>query len=203
MKIAKELKHKQEVLSELLEIMKNASIHFSNLIRSGKFKNKIAINSGTASGIGSAFAVHVEHEKINMAIVYLPKDNSNKTNYVSSENNTKKYLNNINLDMLTDNGTKLFPINVENKSNPDFITDTINEFNHLSRFNSIQFTNRQRQVIELIADGYSNKEIAVKLNLSVYTVKSHVHSILVKSSLSTRVQIAKYAYFSKYDKIAI
>lgn len=203
MKIVKEIKHKQEELSELLEIMKNALIHFSNLIRSKKFKNKIAINSAIASGIGGAFVVNVEHEKINMSIVYLPKDNSNKTNHVLSENNTKKYLNNRNLKVFTDNGAKLFPVNTENKRNPYLITDTINEVNHLSMFNSIKFTNRQRQVIELVADGYSNKEIAVKLNLSVYTVKSHVHSILVKSSLSTRVQIAKYAYFFKYDKIAI
>lgn len=54
-------------------------------------------------------------------------------------------------------------------------------------------TKRERQVIVLIADGLSNKEIANKLHLSTYTVKSHVHNILEKLLLRSRVQIAKYA----------
>jgi DNA-binding NarL/FixJ family response regulator len=55
-------------------------------------------------------------------------------------------------------------------------------------------TKRERQVIELIAEGNTNKEIAQVLHLSTYTVKSHVHNILEKLALSTRVQIAKYAH---------
>jgi DNA-binding NarL/FixJ family response regulator len=64
-------------------------------------------------------------------------------------------------------------------------------------------TKREKQVIELIADGYTNKEIAQKLHLSTYTVKSHVHNILEKLSLSTRVQVAKHAHISDQYKIAI
>ena len=55
-------------------------------------------------------------------------------------------------------------------------------------------TKREREIVELIAEGLSNKEIANKLNLSVYTVKSHVHNILEKMSLNTRVQIAIHAH---------
>jgi DNA-binding NarL/FixJ family response regulator len=58
-------------------------------------------------------------------------------------------------------------------------------------------TKREKQVIELIADGHSNKEIAQNLHLSTYTVKSHVHNILEKLALSTRVQIAKYLHDSQ------
>ncbi|MBA4309511.1 MAG: hypothetical protein C0425_04165 [Chlorobiaceae bacterium] len=61
---------------------------------------------------------------------------------------------------------------------------------------SVRMTKRERQVIELIADGSSNKEIAQKLHLSTYTVKSHVHNILDKLALHTRVQIAKHAHIS-------
>ncbi|HLP17933.1 MAG TPA: response regulator transcription factor [Bacteroidota bacterium] len=53
-------------------------------------------------------------------------------------------------------------------------------------------TKRQRQVIDLIATGLTNKEIARTLHLSPYTVKSHVHNILEKFSLHTRVQIANH-----------
>ncbi len=58
---------------------------------------------------------------------------------------------------------------------------------------AVRMTKRERRVIVLIADGLSNKEIADKLHLSTYTVKSHVHNILEKRLLRSRVQIAKYA----------
>jgi DNA-binding NarL/FixJ family response regulator len=64
-------------------------------------------------------------------------------------------------------------------------------------------TKRERQVIELIADGHTNKEIAQNLHLSTYTVKSHVHNILEKLALSTRVQIAKYLHDSIKTKSAL
>jgi two-component system response regulator DegU len=62
---------------------------------------------------------------------------------------------------------------------------------------SVRMTKRERQVINLISDGMTNKEIAQKLHLSPYTVKSHVHNILEKLALHTRVQIAKYAHTSE------
>lgn len=68
---------------------------------------------------------------------------------------------------------------------------------------SITMTKRERQVIALIADGNTNKEIAQKLHLSTYTVKSHVHNILEKLALNTRVQIAKHAHLSDQYKTAI
>jgi DNA-binding NarL/FixJ family response regulator len=57
---------------------------------------------------------------------------------------------------------------------------------------SIQFTNRERDVVDLIAEGLSNKEIAESLHIATYTVKSHVHNILEKLTLSTRLQIAAF-----------
>lgn len=68
---------------------------------------------------------------------------------------------------------------------------------------SVRMTKREKQVIELIADGFTNKEIAQKLHLSTYTVKSHVHNILEKLALNTRVQIAKHAHLSDAYKSAI
>ena len=58
--------------------------------------------------------------------------------------------------------------------------------------NSIQFTNREREVVNLIVQGLSNKEIAASLHIATYTVKSHVHNILEKMALSTRLQIAAF-----------
>jgi DNA-binding NarL/FixJ family response regulator len=53
---------------------------------------------------------------------------------------------------------------------------------------------REREVIDLIVEGLSNKEIAQRLHLATSTVKSHVHNILEKLALHTRVQIAARAH---------
>ena len=54
-------------------------------------------------------------------------------------------------------------------------------------------TTRERQVLELICEGLSNKEIARACNISEATVKNHVHHLLEKKKLRTRVQLAARA----------
>jgi DNA-binding NarL/FixJ family response regulator len=59
---------------------------------------------------------------------------------------------------------------------------------------AVRMTSRERQVIELIAQGLSNKEMAKRLHLATHTVKSHVHNILEKLALHTRLEVAAYAH---------
>ena len=54
-------------------------------------------------------------------------------------------------------------------------------------------TNREMEILELIIEGLSNKEIALRLSISQQTVKNHVTSILAKLNLSDRTQAAIYA----------
>ncbi|MFE2939925.1 response regulator [Streptomyces sp. NPDC059255] len=54
-------------------------------------------------------------------------------------------------------------------------------------------TEREREVLTLIADGRSNREIARALVLSEKTVKTHVSNILMKLDLSDRTQAALWA----------
>ena len=58
--------------------------------------------------------------------------------------------------------------------------------------NAVLMTRREREIIPLIADGLSNKEIAQRLNVATYTVKSHVHNTLEKLALHSRLQIATF-----------
>jgi DNA-binding NarL/FixJ family response regulator len=58
--------------------------------------------------------------------------------------------------------------------------------------NAVRMTKREREIIPLIADGLSNKEIAQRLNVATYTVKSHVHNTLEKLALHSRLQIATF-----------
>lgn len=58
---------------------------------------------------------------------------------------------------------------------------------------AIRMTEREKQVIALIVDARSNKEIADELNIATFTVKSHVHNIMEKLALHSRLQIANHA----------
>lgn len=51
-------------------------------------------------------------------------------------------------------------------------------------------SDRENEVLQLVADGYSNKEIAQNLCISVYTVKNHVSSLLRKMNVKSRNQLA-------------
>jgi len=55
----------------------------------------------------------------------------------------------------------------------------------------------------LISDDSTNKEIAENLNLSPFTVKSHIHNILEKLTLHTRLQIAFQVHKSDTYKTEI
>jgi DNA-binding NarL/FixJ family response regulator len=59
---------------------------------------------------------------------------------------------------------------------------------------SARLSERELDVIRLVAQGLSNAEIAATLYLSQATVKSHIARILAKLGLRDRVQIAVYAY---------
>jgi DNA-binding NarL/FixJ family response regulator len=65
---------------------------------------------------------------------------------------------------------------------------------------SVKMTPRERQVINLIAEGMSNKEIASKLHIATHTVKSHVRNVMEKLALHTRLQIAAYAHGELRDE---
>jgi DNA-binding NarL/FixJ family response regulator len=52
----------------------------------------------------------------------------------------------------------------------------------------LALTARERQVLQLIDKGFSNKEIAIELRIEVSTVKSHVHNLLDKLRVTSRLQ---------------
>lgn len=76
----------------------------------------------------------------------------------------------------------------------------LEEFRRLSRSalppeeaEAVSLTLREREVLALIAEGASDKEIAERLGISLYTVKSHVRNILAKLHVSSRYEAAHRA----------
>jgi DNA-binding NarL/FixJ family response regulator len=54
-------------------------------------------------------------------------------------------------------------------------------------------TTREREVLQLLAEGKSNKEVATALNLSLYTVETHRSNILQKLNLHSGAELILYA----------
>jgi two-component system NarL family response regulator len=85
---------------------------------------------------------------------------------------------------------------------PSVLTGTL--FSHIARqavdrsssdaIRAARMTQREREVVDLIAKGLRNKEIAHRLNLTTHTVKSHVHNILEKLALHSRLEVAAHAH---------
>lgn len=59
---------------------------------------------------------------------------------------------------------------------------------------AVRLTQRERQVIDLLGEGLSNKEIATRLHIAVHTVKSHVHNVLEKLALRSRLEVAAFSH---------
>jgi NarL family two-component system response regulator LiaR len=63
-------------------------------------------------------------------------------------------------------------------------------------------TEREREVLMLIAEGRSNKDIGDELHISIKTVKTHVSNLLMKCDLDDRTQLAIYAHRKGWVKEA-
>lgn len=57
-----------------------------------------------------------------------------------------------------------------------------------------RLTARETEVLELIAEGLSNSEIAKKLHVSTATIKTHVNNIFTKARIKDRAQAVRYAF---------
>ena len=90
-------------------------------------------------------------------------------------------------------GEKFLPPNLTDSLFSQIAEQAINGIGKSKLIQSVRLTKREHQIVELIADGLTNKEIGKKLFLSPFTVKSHIHNILEKMELHTRVQLGIYA----------
>jgi DNA-binding NarL/FixJ family response regulator len=108
--------------------------------------------------------------------------------FLTKDATFEEFLNTIRLVAL---GTKVLP--------PSLTSSLFSEIAQLAArrekalvSSAVRLTKREREIIRLIADGQSNKEIAQQLNVATFTVKSHVHNILEKLALRTRLQVASF-----------
>lgn len=74
-------------------------------------------------------------------------------------------------------------------THPDFIqAPSTHSSGTLSSFSGEALTDREQQVLGMMAEGLSNKEISSRLNISAHTVKFHISSILGKLGAGSRTE---------------
>ena len=73
------------------------------------------------------------------------------------------------------------------------LADTLRHETQPRPIDSVKLTEREREILSLIAAGFSNKLIARKLNITEGTVKVHVKHLLRKLDLASRVEAAVWA----------
>lgn len=93
----------------------------------------------------------------------------------------------------------IYAINGAMKGMPVMTTDVSQALTRGLRQRNAQsgdegLTEREKEVLLLIADGLSNKEIADELHISIKTVKTHVSNLLMKCELEDRTQLAVLAH---------
>ena len=59
--------------------------------------------------------------------------------------------------------------------------------------NPSPLSQREREIVTLVAQGFKNKEMAEKMFISEQTVKNHLHNIFDKLGVSDRLELALYA----------
>ena len=91
-------------------------------------------------------------------------------------------------------GEKVLPNHLTNSLFSQILTEAAKTPKDSGLIKAVRMTKRERQVIELVSDGMTNKEIGWKLHLSPFTIKSHVHNILEKLAIHNRIEIARYAH---------
>ncbi|MEI7473910.1 MAG: response regulator transcription factor [bacterium] len=58
------------------------------------------------------------------------------------------------------------------------------------KYNDFNLTQREKEILKLVAEGLTNKDIAEQLTLSLYTVKNHVSNLIQKLAVDDRTQAA-------------
>jgi len=85
---------------------------------------------------------------------------------------------------------------------PSMAAKLLNEFKKIDAVKNSadsELSDREGEVLNLVAKGASNKEIAAELFISEHTVKTHLHNIMRKLRVSNRSQVAAYAIQATID----
>lgn len=90
-------------------------------------------------------------------------------------------------------GNEVLPPNLGSSLFSQIVEHAIKN-NKVKLSEAVRMTVREKEIINHVAEGLTNKEIAIKMRISSFTVKSHLHNIMEKLTLHSRLEVANYSY---------
>jgi len=85
-------------------------------------------------------------------------------------------------------------VNEEAPLSRELAFQILKDFSMAPQKNNVEvLTSREKEILNGVASGYTNKEVANSLTISEHTVKNHLKNILQKLHLQNRVQLTRYA----------
>ena len=133
-----------------------------------------------------------------VAIIMLTSSLSDEQLFQALEHQVAAYLSKeIEGDYLADMVRRVargeYPINESLSGHPEVAGKMLRQFQELSGKTDVEtliapLTPRETEILNYVAQGYSNKQIAAKLTISEQTIKNHVASVMVKLNANARTQ---------------
>lgn len=183
-----------------MEIIGEASDGLEALVKAQELKPNLILMDVQMPGIDGLEATRrIKQVLPDTAIVMLTVRDDNERLFESIKNGVQGYL------LKTINSREMLEllrgvVEGEAAISPSMAGKVLGEFRRMSRLIPLDdgleietLTHREREVIDLAAQGLTDKEIAERLTISLHTVKSHMRNVLSKLQVNTRHEAARLA----------
>ena len=156
------------------------------------------VDIDSASDSGLNLASRIKQATPSTAVILLASNINDKQLFEAIRSQASAYLSKdisseelINAVRSVANGEH--PINDSLNSHPKVAAHILNQFQELYQKQEVKslispLTSRETEIVEYMAQGYANKQIAAKLEISEQTIKNHVTSILTKLDANARTE---------------
>jgi len=158
----------------------------------------VIIDTDNAPDSSLSLAYRLKQRLPSVGIIMLTTNPSDAQLFQAIENRVAAYLSKEIIgaqlaDMVRRVARGEYPINESLSSRPELAGKILSQFQELSGKPETEtliapLTTRETEVLNYVAQGYSNKQIAAKLDISEQTIKNHVASIMIKLNANARTQ---------------
>ena len=184
--------------TEDMQIIGQAKVTDQALITEVMPPDVVIVDLDNSPDSGLSLAYRLKQRLPSVGIIMLTSSPSDDQLFQAIENRVAVYLSKeIIGDYLADMVRRVargeYPINESLSSRPELAGKILSQFQELSKKTEAEtliapLTTRETEVLNYVAQGYSNKQIAAKLNISEQTIKNHVASIMIKLNANARTQ---------------
>ena len=183
---------------EDIQIIGQAKVTDQTLITEVMPPDVVVVDLDGSTDSSLSLAHRLKQRLPSVGIIMLTSSPSDAQIFQAIENRAAAYLSKeIIGDHLADTVRRVargeYPINESLSSRPELAGKILSQFQELSSKTEAEtliapLTTRETEVLNYVAQGYSNKQIAAKLNISEQTIKNHVASIMIKLNANARTQ---------------